>query len=331
MSDTSDISVGASSASAAGTADNTEPPRRKRRRMRIVLISAGSFLVLVIAAVVGTLLYVNNEVSSIPRIKVNHLAPGSQTFLITGAANASSPSLSNLVMLLHIDADGAAGGVVTIPGNVSVDVPGQGVKPLWDAFETGGPSLLVQTIEHVTGLSINHYARIDFSEVSGLVNAIGGVDVTVPVANSSDGYQFVQGVNQLNGTTVIYYAHDTEITAQDRLLRQEILVRAILSKIANDHLVTSPLTAARVLSSLKSMLTLDSNLTNSDVVSLAGKFGNANGAGVVYVTAATRPTTHGQSVLDAAIDDQLWMAVKHGSIATFAKEHSSTVTPAAAH
>src|ERR1700728_5232589 len=104
MSDTSDINVGTRSGSAAGTADGTEPPRRKRRRKRIVLISAGSFLVLVIAAVVGTLLYVNNEVGSIPRIKVNHLAPGSQTFLITGAANASSPSLSHLVMLLHIDA-----------------------------------------------------------------------------------------------------------------------------------------------------------------------------------------------------------------------------------
>jgi LCP family protein required for cell wall assembly len=330
MSDTSDISVGAPSASASGTSGNAEPPRRKRRRMRIVLISAGSFVVLVIAAVVGTLLYVNNEVSSIPRIKVNHLVAGSQTFLITGTANVSSPSVSNLVMLLHIDAGGAAGGVVTIPSNVSVDVPGQGVRPLWDAFETGGPSLLVETIEHVTGIAINHYARIDFSDVSGLVNAIGGVDVTVPVANSSDGYQFVQGVNHLNGTTVIYYAHDTEISAQDRLLRQEVLVRAILSKIAGDHLITSPLTAAHVLSALKSMLTLDSNLRNSDVVSLAGKFGNASTGGAVYVTAPTRAITHGRSVLNAAIDDQLWTAVKHGSIATFAKEHSSIVTPAVA-
>src|ERR1700685_553336 len=124
MSDTSDISVGAPSASAAGTTGSAEPPRRKRRRMRIVLISAGSFLVLVIAAVVGTLLYVNNEVGSIPRIKVNHLVPGSQTFLITGAANVSSPSLSNLVMLLHINAGGAAGGGGAMPGNVRGDGAG---------------------------------------------------------------------------------------------------------------------------------------------------------------------------------------------------------------
>jgi hypothetical protein len=128
---------------------------------------------------------------------------------------------------------------------------------------------------------------------------------------------------------VIYYAHDTKISAQDRLWRQEILVRAILSKIADDHLITSPLTAARVLSSLKSMLTLDSNLTNTDVISLAGKFGKASTGGAVYVTAATR-TKHGQIVLNAPIDDQLWTAVKHGSIATFAKEYSSTVTPATA-
>ena len=63
---------------------------------------------------------------------------------------------------------------------------------------------------------------------------------------------------------------------------------------------------------------------------LPGKFGNASTGGAVYVTAPTRAITHGRSVLNAAIDDQLWTAVKQGSIATFAKEHSSIVTPAVA-
>jgi LCP family protein required for cell wall assembly len=334
MSDTSDTKTDTQpdqpTTHPGGGTHQVQPGRQKRRSLRFMLISLGSLLGLLVAIGIGAYVYVNHAVSSIPRVHVGGLAPssGSQTFLITGSANLSSADLSNLIMLLHINGNGTAGGAVTIPANVTVDVPGHGIEPLWTVFETGGPTLLVQTIERVTGIPINHYARIDFSEVSGLVNAIGGVNVTVPVASTSDGYRFFQGVNHLDGVTVIYYARDGKISDQDRLLRQEILVRAILSKIADDHLVTSPLAAVHVLNSLKSMLTVDSNLTNSDVVSLVSKFGKASASGAVYLTAATQ-MAQGRHILNPAIDDQLWTAVKQNSIAAFAKKYASTVTPAA--
>ena len=44
-------------------------------------------------------------------------------------------------MLLHIDANGQAGGAVTIPGDTIVNVPGHGTHPLWYADKVGGPSL----------------------------------------------------------------------------------------------------------------------------------------------------------------------------------------------
>ncbi len=158
MSDTSDINVGArsdaSGEDSGGSSDGFygTPPRRKRRRMRIVLISLGSLLALVVAAVVGILLYVNNEVSSIPRVHVGGLTPSNssrETFLITSqqggntapskelAALAAHPA-SGLIMLLHINANGATGGAVTIPGNVSASVPGHGTQPIWDALVEGG-------------------------------------------------------------------------------------------------------------------------------------------------------------------------------------------------
>ena len=41
---------------------------------------------------------------------------------------------------------------------------------------------MVKTVTKVTGIPINHYARIDFSHITNLVNAIGGLDVTIPTA-----------------------------------------------------------------------------------------------------------------------------------------------------
>ncbi|MGH3186216.1 MAG: LCP family protein [Streptosporangiaceae bacterium] len=347
MSDTSDVNVdsraAASAGNSGGSSDATPPHRRKRGRTRVVLISLGSVLALTVAAVVGILLYINNEVSSIPRVHVGGLTPSNsskETFLITtrqvGAAAltnevtaSAAHSDGGLIMLLHINADGATGGAVTIPGSVSVSVPGHGTESIWDALAQGGPTLLVKTVTQLTGIPINHYAQIDFSHITNLINAVGGLDVDVPAPSQGNGYNFVKGVNYLNGTSAIYYARDPKISELDRLLRQENLVRLLLAKIAGDHLLTSPVTAVHVLSSIKSMLTVDSNLSNTQVASLATKFGNKDASAAVYLTAATQ-TVGGQQLLDTAIDDQLWTAVGSDSLATFAQRYPSTVTPEAA-
>jgi polyisoprenyl-teichoic acid--peptidoglycan teichoic acid transferase len=338
MSDISDTKVDVSPDQTTGQPGNDgghdeHPGRRMRRPRRIALVSLGSLLALVIAAVIGVYGYVNHALSSIPRVHVAYLdtaTSAGQTFLITGAYNTKAKgNLSDLIMLLHINANGEAGGAVTIPYEIDVNVPHHGVESIGDALTTGGPSLLVQTVERVTGIQINHFARIDFSQVSGLVNAIGGVEVTVPAATEGLGYTFTKGVNHLNGVTAIYYARDATITQQDRLLRQEALVRAILARIADNHLLTNPVTAVHVLNSLKSALTVDSNFTNSEITSLATKFGARNASAAVYVTAAEQ-TVNGRNVLNTAIDNQLWKAVRQNSLAAFAKKYPSTVTPAAA-
>jgi LCP family protein required for cell wall assembly len=312
-----------------------EPRRRKHHPWRIALASLGSVLGLVVVLAVGSYAYVNHVVSSIPRVNVAHLvAAGSgsgQTFLVTssqtGPTGGTKPGSSNIVMLIHINADGKHGGAVGIPDTTLVNVPGHGTHPLSYALVTGGPSLLVQTVSQFTGIAINHYARIDFTHVAGLVNAIGGVDVTIPKASRSFGYTFKAGVNHLTGVTAIYYSRDPSISDLARTLRQEVFVRAVLNKIADDHLVTNPVTMVRVLNSITSALTLDSNMTNSAVESLARQFGSLGSSAGTFVVAPTR-TVNGQLVLNTAVASQLWTAIKHDSIAAFATAHPSAVTPA---
>lgn len=81
-----------------------------------------------------------------------------------------------------------------------------------------------------------------------------------------------------------------------------------------------------MLRSLKSMLTVDSDLTNSQIVSLATKFGNKNANAAIYVTVVTH-TVGGRRVLNTAIDDQLWTAIKQDPIAAFAAKYPSTLVP----
>jgi len=349
MSDTTQTEDEARSGQSAGHASDYQavPFRRKRKRrpLRVALITLGSLLCLVIVAVAGSYAYVNHVVSSIPRLRVAGLvapvSPGSldgQTFLFTSdpqgptgtsVAQKAQSAGSNLIMLFHTNANGKSGGAVALPGKIMVNVPGHGTELLWDTFSQGSASLLVQTITKLTGVSISHYARVDFNHISDLINAMGGVNVTVPTATKGFGYTFVKGVNHLTGVAAVYYSRDPTLSDQDRLLRQENLTRASMTQIADNGLLTNPVTAVHVLSAITSMLAVDSNFTNSDIESLVTQFGSLAADAATFVTAPT--LTVGTNVTpNAALDAQLWTAIKHDSLVAFAKKYPSSVTPVAA-
>jgi LCP family protein required for cell wall assembly len=329
------------SAGPAGGQDGDQPQGshpRKRRPWRIALIAICSLLALAIAAAAGGYAYVNHLASGIPRIKVTNLAQATssaETILVTAnpfgptgrsGQSTSRPAYSELFMLLHINANGRAGGAVTIPADTIVNVPGHGAQPLWYADKVGGPSLVVKTITGATGIPINHYARIDFNHVATLVDAIGGVTITIPETSTAFGQTFHKGANFLTGVLAVYYARDPSLNDEDRTLRQEVIVRTALAKIGDDHLLTNPLTLVSVLKAITSALTVDSNLTNSDVMSLATELRGLTGSAATFVTAPTQ-TVNGKLVLNTAIGGQLRTAVQKDDIAGFAKQYPKAVTP----
>jgi LCP family protein required for cell wall assembly len=316
------------------------PPKRRRRGLRITLVSLASVIVLLGAAVAGTFIYVNHVVGSIPRIPVRFLAQyypsKGMTILLTdsqvgptGSASASQTTgQTGLIMLLHINADDRAGGAVSIPPQTMVYVPGHGEMQIEDVVAVGGPSLLVETVRDLTGVPINHFARINFTHVDSMVNAEGGVSVRLPRATVSFGHLFPAGVNHIDGTQALEYARDPSLTEKGRVLRQQSLTRAILDKLGSEHLLTSPWTMNRVLNALVSLLTVDSDFTNSQIESTATHLSGLSGRAGTFVTAPTR-VIDGAVVLKLAESRALWSAINRGSLAAFAREHPGTVTPAA--
>ena len=307
-------------------------PARPRRGLRIALVSLASFVVLLGVAAVGGYAFVNHLAGSIQRIPVKFAKldgatepAGATTVLIT---SASVPGSSGLIMLLHLDAHDKRGGAVSIPPQTLVQVPGHGLKQIDTTPGYGGPSLLVKTVEQLTHVKIDHYARINFTGVSNLLNVIGGVNVTLAKKTVSNGYTFHAGVNHLNGITVAYYVRNPSFSPDSRVLLQQSLLRAILYKITNKHLLTNPLTAVRVVHAMVAMLTVDSNFTNSEVESFATRLESVGGSAGTFVTAPTH-TVSGAVHLNSYVSNRLWTAIRHDSIAAFAKKYPATVTPPA--
>jgi hypothetical protein len=124
-----------------------EPTRRKRRSARVAGLSVLSIVVLLGATVATNLAVASNRADSIGRIAVARLlsmtgppakSGNGETVLITGAdfgptgavpPGSKAPAFSGLIMLLHLNANNQAGGLVSLPSKAVVPVPGHGSMP----------------------------------------------------------------------------------------------------------------------------------------------------------------------------------------------------------
>ena len=179
-------------------------------------------------------------------------------------------------------------------------IPGHGTAAIEKATIYGGPSLLVRTVQQLTGVPINHFSRVDFNRLLTLVNSLGGVDVTVPKTFTAYGHKFAKGVNHLAGVTAVYYARDPAISEQTRVLRQQNLLRAAINKIVKTRLLTNPISTIDLLNALTSALTVDSNFSNSQLLALVSSFRNVASSNGTFLTAPTK-VVNGKQVLNTAL------------------------------
>jgi hypothetical protein len=85
---------------------------------------------------------------------------------------------------------------------------------------------------------------------------------------------------------------------------------------------------------LAGALSVDSNLGNSQLVSLALGLGNLGSSDGTFVNAPIRggSATHGGNKpvhLNQVLSQKLWQAIRHDNVAAFAKRYPSTVTSTA--
>jgi hypothetical protein len=123
------------------------------------------------------------------------------------------------------------------------------------------------------------------------------------------------------------------LSQDGQVLRQQALLRAILQKLDRLHLLTSPAGGFSILNALTKALSVDSNFTNSGLVSLVTRLRLLGSPAATYVSAPVRRTFifDGQRAvsLNQGVSRRLWQAVRHDAVAAFARRYPSTVTPIA--
>lgn len=157
------------------------------------------------------------------------------------------PPRTDTMILLTIDPLTKTAGILNIPRDLWVNIPGfeygriNTAYPLGIAYEVpgGGPQQAMDTVEELLGVPIDYYAIIDFSAFEQFINELGGINVKVDNEISVDpigkGNTVVlkPGNYLLDGPTALAYARarHTEGGDFDRAQRQQQVILAIRDRI----------------------------------------------------------------------------------------------------
>ncbi len=113
-----------------------------------------------------------------------------------------------------------------------------------------GRSTLIQTVEDLTGLQIDHYAEINLLGFYNLTTAIGGVDVCLrePVDDPLSGARFPAGPQTISGAAALAFVrqrHGLPEGDLSRIRRQQVFLAAVADKILSSGTLTNPARSAR--------------------------------------------------------------------------------------
>lgn len=191
------------------------------------------------------------------------LTPDQQARLTTGDEAAAGGGRTDTIMLMHIPALTGNGQLtlVSLPRDSSVPLAGHGRVKLNTTFALGGPSLLVQTVEKVTGVHVDHYAEIGFGGFAGLVDDVGGVQMcpTEPISDPLAGLNISAGCQVLDGPQALGYVR-TRHTPRgdlDRVVHQREFLAALIARASSPAVLLNPFHTVPLASDAPATITVD--------------------------------------------------------------------------
>ena len=179
---------------------------------------------------------------------------------------------SDSLMLLHIGSGRPV--LISIPRDSYVPIPGYGDNKINAALGLGGPSLLVRTVESVTGLRIDHFVEIGFLGLVNVVDKVGGVNICLKTAlhDVDSGANFKAGCQTMDGAEALAFVRDRHSFAEEDLQRmqdQRAFLKALLDRATSPGVFLDPFTALPFASSSASSITVDQGTTLYSLVKMA--------------------------------------------------------------
>ena len=222
--------------------------------------------------------------------------------LLIGAAtnNPNNPGLTDSLMVISINRTAGVVSAVSIPRDLYVFLQGFNMQKINTAYfygeenrvEGGGIKVLMDAIRYNLGLNIDYYVRVNYTGFTDIIDALGGIDITVDCVirdwklksveldkSVADNYEiFTMDVGRwhMNSELALWYVRSRKTSSDlDRGRRQQDMLRAIWRKIRASNMLqslsqtwdvlTQNVTTNMTLADVAGMLPIALNLDTSDI------------------------------------------------------------------
>lgn len=191
---------------------------------------------------------------------------------------------TDTVMLVHVSEDRDRASIVSLPRDSYAELPehtdettGEHHKPhpvkLNAAYAEGGPGLTTRTVEHMTGVKIDHYLEVDFTSFMRTVDVLGGVDIctSTPLKDNLTGLDLAAGTHRLGGGEALQYVRSRHIDgASDlgRMQRQQRFLAAFIARATESGALLNPVKFREVAGTLLGSVRADRGFGTSEMLAL---------------------------------------------------------------
>ena len=162
--------------------------------------------------------------------------------------------------------------LISIPRDYYVQLRGTtGYKDKLTHAGLYGIEASVGTLEDLLATDINYYARVNFSSLEKIVDALGGVDVYSKYSFTSSKatggtYYFAEGYNHMNGKQALSFSRERKrLPGGDRArgINQQAVIDGIIRKATSPAIITG---YSKILNSLKD--SFQTNMSDNDMQKL---------------------------------------------------------------
>jgi LCP family protein required for cell wall assembly len=316
-----------------GTGPPGPPPRRHGRKARIAAWAAAILAGALVIATIGAYAAYRHLNGNIRQVNISGLVgkpppdhhPYAENIVVIGSDSrhgqgsryGNSQELttdqSDTLMIVHIPADRRWAEVMSIPRDSWVNIPscrmgnGQLSQPqvfkINEAFAIGnldgnhtdlGIACTIKTVEHDTGIHVDHFVAVNFAGFRDMVNALHGVPEcnAQPIDDPLSGLHLTAGHHLLNGTQALGYVRARYTLGNgsdlERIGRQQAFMAALVRRVKGELL--NPVAIYRFLDAATRSITIDSQLGGiSGLFKLGNSLKNLPSSKITFFTLPTYP------------------------------------------
>ena len=199
-------------------------------------------------------------------------------------ATSGGPLLTDSIQIFSYDKITKKSSLISIPRDLFVTIHDQKKDKINSAYEYGlshsknSLQFIKDKLSQITGVYMDQVVVFDFSSFKEIVDALGGVDVTltVPFSESQQwgaSFSLPAGLNHLDGQNALYYARSRYSSSDfDRSRRQQQIMFAIKDKLLKLNFLSDPVKSFSILTLIRNDVKTDIGVWNfSELLSLVNQ------------------------------------------------------------